>query len=151
VDLHETLIYRIYNGTLRPLLDSRLLAGGLLGVTGLLFLGAIGLVMARKVPLKMLPFDNKNEFQVVVDMPEGTSLERTEATTAALADYLRTLPEVRNITTYVGTASPMDFNSMVRHYYLRQAPHMADIRVNLAHKNLRQAQSHDIVLRIRAE
>ena len=149
IDLHKTLIYRIYNGTLRPLLSSRLLAGALLGVTGLLFLGAIGLVMARKVPLKMLPFDNKNEFQLVVDMPEGTSLERTEVATSALADYLKTVPEVRNITTYVGTASPMDFNSMVRHYYLRQAPHMADIRVNLIHKNLRQAQSHDLVLRLR--
>ena len=149
IDLHKTLIYRIYNGTLRPLLGSRLLAGLLLGGTGLLFVGAIGLVMARKVPLKMLPFDNKNEFQVIVDMPEGTSLERTESATAALADYLRTVPEVRNITTYVGAASPMDFNSMVRHYYLRAAPHMADIRVNLVHKNLRQAQSHDLVLRIR--
>ncbi len=149
IDLHKTLIYRIYNGTLRPLLGSRLLAGLLLGGTGLLFVGAIGLVMARKVPLKMLPFDNKNEFQVVVDMPEGTSLERTEVATAALADYLKTVPEVRNITTYVGTASTMDFNSMVRHYYLRQAPHMADIRVNLIHKNLRQAQSHDLVLRLR--
>jgi multidrug efflux pump subunit AcrB len=148
-DLHRTLIYRIYNGVLRPLLDSRLLAGLLLGITALLFVGAIGLVMARKVPLKMLPFDNKNEFQLVVDMPEGTSLERTEAATAALADYLRTVPEVRNITTYVGAASPMDFNSMVRHYYLRQASHMADIRVNLVHKKQREAQSHDIVLRIR--
>jgi multidrug efflux pump subunit AcrB len=93
VDLHKTLIYRIYNGTLRPLLGSRLLAGALLSVTGLLFVGAIGLVMARKVPLKMLPFDNKNEFQVVVDMPKGTSLERTEVATSALADYLRTVPE----------------------------------------------------------
>ena len=149
IDLHKTLIYRIYNGTLGPLLSSRLLAALLLATTGLLFLGAIGLVMARKVPLKMLPFDNKNEFQLVVDMPEGTSLERTEVATSALADYLKTVPEVRNITTYVGTASPMDFNSMVRHYYLRQASHMADIRVNLVHKNLRQAQSHDLVLRLR--
>jgi multidrug efflux pump subunit AcrB len=149
VQLHDTLIYRIYNRALRPLLTRRALAVSLLLVTGLLFAAAIGLVAARKVPLKMLPFDNKNEFQVVVDMPKGTSLERTEAATMALADYLRGVPEVRNVTTYVGTASPMDFNSMVRHYYLRAAPHTADIRVNLVHKKQRQAQSHDIVLRVR--
>ncbi len=149
LELHDTLIYKVYNGTLGPLLKSRLLGGLLLGITALLFVGAIGLVVTRKVPLKMLPFDNKNEFQLVVDMPEGTSLERTEAATSALADYLKTVPEVRNITTYVGTSSPMDFNSMVRHYYLRSGPNVADIRVNLVHKNLRQAQSHDIVLRIR--
>lgn len=149
IDLHRTLIYRIYNGVLRPLLNSRLWGGSLLVITGVLFVVAIGLVMARKVPLKMLPFDNKNEFQLVVDMPEGTSLERTEVASSALAAYLRTVPEVRNITTYVGTGSPMDFNSMVRHYYLRSAPHMADIRVNLVDKKQREAQSHDIVLRIR--
>jgi len=119
--------------------------------TGLLFLVAVGLVLLGKVPLKMLPFDNKNEFAVVVGMPEGTSLERTEAATMRLAEYLRTVPEVTDITTYVGTASPMDFNSMVRHYYLRQGPHMADIRVNLVPKHHRVAQSHDIVLRIRRQ
>jgi multidrug efflux pump subunit AcrB len=149
VHLHDTVIYRIYNRVLGPLLNSRVLAVVLLLVTGVLFVAAIGLVAARKVPLKMLPFDNKNEFQVIVDMPRGTSLERTEAATLALADYLRSVPEVRNITTYVGAPSPMDFNSMVRHYYLRQATYQADIRVNLVHKKQRQAQSHDIVLRIR--
>jgi multidrug efflux pump subunit AcrB len=99
----------------------------------------------------MLPFDNKNEFQIIVDMPEGTTLETTDAVACALADYLRTVPEVRNFQTYAGTASAMDFNGMVRHYYLRSGPNVADIRVNLVHKKERIHQSHDLVLRLRRD
>ena len=95
----------------------------------LLFCFSGWLAMSRRVPLKMLPFDNKNEFQVVVDMPEGATLETTESATAELASYLRGVPEVTDVTTYVGTSSPMDFNGMVRHYYLRRGPNVADIRV----------------------
>ena len=99
----------------------------------------------------MLPYDNKNEFQVVVDMPEGATLEQTEAVTGELGRYLSGVAEVRDYQLYVGLASPMDFNGMVRHYFLRRGSNVADIRVNLAPKNRRSQQSHAMVLRIRDE
>ena len=84
----------------------------------LLLLGSAGLGLFRMVPLKLLPFDNKNEFQIVLDMPEGTTLEGTDRVVRSFEDYLRKVPEVTSIVSYVGTASPMDFNGLVRHYYL---------------------------------
>jgi multidrug efflux pump subunit AcrB len=147
--LERSLAYRGYCALLQPLLDSRRLALGLLAAMALLFLFAGWLAAARSVPLKMLPFDNKNEFQIVVDMPEGTTLERTDAVARALADAVRSLPEVTDLQVYSGLASAMDFNGMVRHYYLRRGPHLAEVRVNLLHKHERAAQSHEIVLRLR--
>ncbi|PIE22162.1 MAG: acriflavine resistance protein B [Planctomycetota bacterium] len=147
----EGLMYRAYAGTMRPLLHSRALRWLCLLVTALLF-GASGyLAMGRQVPLKMLPFDNKNEVQVVIDMPEGSSLERTEAVAAELAARIRGYQEVVDVTSYAGTASPMDFNGMVRHYYLRGEAHHADLRVNLVHKELREIQSHDFATQLRLE
>ncbi|WP_338668728.1 efflux RND transporter permease subunit [Pseudodesulfovibrio methanolicus] len=108
-----------------------------------------GLVLMRMVPLKMLPFDNKNEFQILVDMPEGTTLERTDRAVRDFEAYLRTVPEVTDFVTYAGTPSPMDFNGMVRHYYWREQPNLADIRVNLKDKSERSMQSHAIGLRLR--
>jgi multidrug efflux pump subunit AcrB len=148
-DLHRTPIYRVYSSVMRPLLDRRLAQWCLITVVLALFGLSGWLVMTRRVPLKMLPFDNKNEFQVVVDMPEGTTLERTAAATDALARYLLTQSEVRDVSTFVGTASPMDFNGMVRHYYLRSGANVADIRINLMDKDHRQQQSHGIALRVR--
>ncbi len=142
-------IYRFYRRALGPFFASRSARWGLLGVMVLLFGFSGWLAMSRRVPLKMLPFDNKNEFQVVVDMPEGTTLETTSSVTADLASYLRGVPEVTDVTTYVGTSSPMDFNGMVRHYYLRRGPSVADIRVNLVHKHDRVQQSHGLTLRLR--
>jgi multidrug efflux pump subunit AcrB len=142
-------IYRVYSRVLDPLLRRRPLAVGLLVVMFLLFLGAAWLAADRSVPLKMLPFDNKNEFQIVVDMPEGTTLERTDAAVRALAEVVRRAPEVTNLTLFTGLASPMDFNGLVRHYYLRRGPDVADIRVDLVHKDRRVQQSHEIVLRLR--
>ena len=142
-------IYRFYRAVLRPFLDKRGARWGLLAVMVLLFCFSGWLAMSRRVPLKMLPFDNKNEFQVVVDLPEGTTLETTESATAELASYLRGVPEVTDVTTYVGTSSPMDFNGMVRHYYLRRGPNVADIRVNLVPKHDRVQQSHALTLRLR--
>jgi multidrug efflux pump subunit AcrB len=101
------------------------------------------------VPMKMLPFDNKNEFQLIVDLPEGTTLETTDAAVRALEDYLATVNEVTDFESYVGTASAMDFNGMVRHYYMRRGPNVADIRVNLVNKSERAQQSHAITLRLR--
>jgi multidrug efflux pump subunit AcrB len=149
--LEKSFVYRMYNRVLPLFLDSRHNAWRLIGVLVLL-LGVAGwLGLGRHVPFKMLPFDNKNEFQVVVDMPEGTPLEWTDAATRALANYLRGVPEVTDLSTYVGTASAMDFNGMVRHYYLRSGPNVADIRVNLAPKKVRAQQSHEIGLRLRSD
>ena len=147
--IEETLLYRFYARLLAPFLDNRRRAWMLLGGVTLLFAAAAGLALLRAVPLKMLPFDNKNEFQIVVNPPEGTTLERTDAIARSLGAVLRRAPEVRDFEIYSGIASPMDFNGMVRHYFLRQGPNVADIRVNLAAKRSRSMQSHEIVLRLR--
>ena len=147
--LEETALYKTYNRIMTPLIDSRRLRWGTLGFVVLLFGFAVWLVLSHRVPLKMLPFDNKNELQVVIDMPEGTTLETTNAAASALADYLVRLPEVTDVSTYVGASSPMDFNALVRHYYLRRGANVADIRINLAGKKQRAQQSHAIGLRLR--
>ncbi len=138
-----------YRGVVAPFLDHRALRWGLTGLILLLMGFSISLVLFRHVPLKMLPFDNKNEFQIVLDMPEGTPLEATDRMVRDFEDFLRGVPEVTDFVSYVGTASPMDFNGMVRHYYLRRSGHLADIRVNLLSKQRRVQQSHEIVLRLR--
>jgi multidrug efflux pump subunit AcrB len=120
----------------------------MLGV-GVLLLGVGGLVAAKAVYLKMLPFDNKSEFQVLIDLPEGTPLERTAEAARALGNYLATVNEVQDFQLYVGTAAPFNFNGLVRHYYLRKGDHLADIQVNLRDKKARRAQSHDVARRLR--
>ncbi len=110
----------------------------------LLIAASVGLGMMKLVVLKMLPFDNKSEYQVVVDMPEGTSLEYTAGLTRELGAYLATVPEVTDYQAYVGTASPINFNGLVRQYYLREGSEVADIQVNLVDKHLRDRKSHDI-------
>ncbi|RME04879.1 MAG: efflux RND transporter permease subunit, partial [Planctomycetota bacterium] len=149
--VEESWVMGFYRRLVKPFLDSRRNAYFLL-VGMVLLLGLAGfLALSGLVPLKMLPFDNKNEFQIVVDMPEGATLEQTDAVVRAYEEYLRGVAEVRDITSYVGTSSPMDFNGMVRHYYLRRGPNVADLRVNLAHKRYRSQQSHTIVLRLRRD
>ncbi|PLX82657.1 MAG: AcrB/AcrD/AcrF family protein [Desulfuromonas sp.] len=149
--LEETRVYRTYRRILQPFLDSRRKGWLLIGAVLLLLLGSLAMPALNLVPMKMLPFDNKNEFQLVVDMPEGTTLEETDAAVRALEDYLATVNEVTDFQAYVGTASAMDFNGMVRHYYMRRGANMADIRVNLAHKEERAQQSHAITLRLRGD
>lgn len=140
---------RAYQGTLRPILRTRQRAWLLLGLVSLLFIGAWTLPMLGQVPLKMLPFDNKNRLQLVVDLPEGSTLERTDAVVRELEAFLGGMPEVESFTSFVGTASPMDFNSMVRHGYRRQSPELADLRVQLLHADDRSLQSHAIAMRMR--
>ncbi len=103
-----------------PLLKFRPLAWLFLAVMAALTVGAMGLAAVRSVPLKMLPFDNKNELLLVLDFDEGTTLERSDAAVRDFESYLATVPEVVDYTSYVGLSSPMDFNGLVRHYYLRQ-------------------------------
>jgi multidrug efflux pump subunit AcrB len=110
---------------------------------------AVATVGLGLVKVKMLPFDNKSEFQVLVDHPEGTPLEVTLETARQMAAHLATVPEVANTELYAGTAAPFNFNGLVRHYFLRQAPHLADLQVNLAPKHERAAQSHAIAKRVR--
>jgi multidrug efflux pump subunit AcrB len=148
-DIHETGIYRMYRRILSPLVDSRARAWTMLVAVLALFAFSIALAVTGRVPLKMLPFDNKNEFQIVVDMPESATLEATDAVVRRVENYLQTLPEMVDYSSTVGAASPMDFNGLVRHYYLRQGSNVGDVRVNLLHRTRRQADSHSIVLRIR--
>ncbi len=148
-DVTQGTLYRFSNTFLRPLLRRRQLAWLAMGGVGLLLIGALILPALRLIPLKMLPYDNKNEFQIIIDMPEGTTLDHTDSVARRIGVYLAGVAEVRDFQLYVGTASPMDFNGMVRYYFLRQQPHEADIRVNLAPKDDRQQWSHEIVLRLR--
>ena len=148
-DLTRSPLYRIAKAILTPIIEQRYVAWLVLAGVSVLLVSAIALPVFRAVPLKMLPYDNKNEFQVVIDMPEGTTLDRTDAVARRLAAELAVQPEVRDYEVYVGTSSPMDFNGMVRHYFLRTGPNVADIRVNLAPKEKRVQQSHEMLLRIR--
>ncbi|GBC78174.1 Multidrug resistance protein MdtB [bacterium HR08] len=140
---------RLYRRAMRSLIhDRRWRAGFLLGVS-LLLLAALALLPAKVVRVKMLPFDNKSEFQVIIDLPEGTTLEQTARVTREIGEYLRTVPEVTDLQMYIGTAAPHNFNGLVRHYFLRRGPNVADIQVNLTPKGERKAQSHDIARRVR--
>ncbi len=139
----------LYGRVMAPILDRRGRARGVLWLVLLLFVATAMLPLFRVVPLKLLPFDNKNELQVLIDMPESASLERTAAMTREVANQVARLPEVRAIAAFVGEPSPIDFNGMVRRYYQRIGPHMAELRVTLADKVERSHQSHAIVLRLR--
>ncbi len=143
-ELEKTPTYRIYNKLVRPLLNSVVKRWAFLFGVLLLMAGSLFMFYTKSVVVKVLPFDNKSEFQVVVDMPEGTSLEETARVTKAIANYIATIPEVTDYEMYVGTASPFDFNGLVRHYYLRRGGNVADIRINLIDKHERKRQSHDI-------
>ncbi|MDD2767827.1 MAG: efflux RND transporter permease subunit [Methylococcus sp.] len=149
--LQDSTIYKFYRRTLGALV----LKPGRAKLFIWLMVGALVasslLAVTRAVPLKLLPFDNKNELQLVIDMPRDASLERTDAVARALGDYLARVNEVTDFETYVGLASPMDFNGMVRHYYLRRGGYAGDIRISLLPKERREQQSHEIALRIRPD
>jgi multidrug efflux pump subunit AcrB len=149
--LETSFIYKMYNKLERPLLESSMKRRVLVGITVLLLFGSVGMFFSKSVLVKMLPFDNKNEFQVVIDMPEGTTLERTSAVTKEIAQYLTTIPEVVDYQNYIGTSAPITFNGLVRHYDLRGGSNMADIQVNLLHKEDRKLQSHEIAKNVRPE
>ena len=149
--LETSKIYKIYKKIEQPLLDSKSKRWSMLGITVVLLVISMIAFFTKWVAVKMLPFDNKNEVQVVIDMPEGTTLERTAAVAQDVAQYLKSVPEVVNYQSYVGSSAPITFNGLVRHYDLRGASNTADIQVNLLHKADREAQSHDIAKRIRPE
>jgi len=149
--VQKTFLYRFFKPLMLPLLKTRFRA-----VTFLLFMGgltaaAMSLGVFRMVPLKMLPFDNKNEILFLLDMEEGTTLERTDAVVRRIESVLAAQPEVINYVSTVGTSGPIDFNGMVRHYYLRSSSFQAEVRANFVGKKNRQQQSHAIALRLRDE
>ncbi len=140
---------RLYRRIMDPLLHHpRQRNLFLAGVVGLLLLSCL-MVAVGWVQVKMLPFDNKSEFQVIIDMPESATLENTAAATREMGDYLATVNEVTDYEIHVGTSGPFNFNGLVRHYFLRRAPWQADIQVNLVGKSRRKQQSHDIAKRVR--
>ncbi len=145
----ESRLTRFYRHAMGAMLRGTKLRNAFLVGVVVLLLGAMSLVAVAWVRVKMLPFDNKSEFQIVVDMPEGTPLEQTDRVTQLLADVVRTEPEVTSYQTYVGTSGPYNFNGLVRHYFLRRGPNVADIQVNLVEKSERKAQSHEIAKRVR--
>ena len=140
---------RIYEGNLRGLLGSGKKRVRAYGLVSLLLLASCLLVLFKAVTVKMLPFDNKSEVQVIIDMPEGSTLEETAAVSREIGDYLGTVPEVLDYELYTGTAAPVNFNGLVRHYFLREGGNVSDIQVNFVPKGERDAQSHDIARRIR--
>jgi multidrug efflux pump subunit AcrB len=145
----EGAMTRLYRRAMAGLLsNTRVRMAFLAGVTVLL-LASAALVPLKLVTVKMLPFDNKSEFQVIVDMPEGTALEQTARVAADLAHEVLNDPAVVNVQSYAGLSSPYNFNGLVRHYFLRRAPHLADLQVNLLPKDERSEQSHDIAKRVR--
>ena len=147
----QSRLYKVFYPLMAPLLHSRLVAWSFLLAMVLLTAGAMGLAAVRSVPLKMLPFDNKNELLLVLDFDKGITLERSDAAVRDFEAYLAGVPEVCDYTSYVGLAAPMDFNGLVRHYYLRQGDDIAQVQINLAGKKNRRQQSHAIGLRMRNE
>jgi multidrug efflux pump subunit AcrB len=147
----DLLIYRLYERLEKPLIENRRKRWIFLGATFIILFGSIGMFFTNSVVVKMLPFDNKNEFQIVIDMPEGTTLERTNSVVREISHYLSTRDEVVNYQSYTGTSAPITFNGLVRHYDLRGGSNMADIQVNLTDKHDRKKQSHEIASLLRPD
>jgi multidrug efflux pump subunit AcrB len=145
----ESWSTRLYRRIMTPLIHIPFWRHGFLVFVVVLLLASLSLFAFKVVRVKMLPFDNKSEFQIIIDMPAGSTLEQTAAITREIGDYIRTVPEVIHYQMYTGTASPYNFNGLVRHYFLRRGPHEADIQVNLKPKGERKAQSHEIAKRVR--
>ncbi|MCO5051475.1 MAG: efflux RND transporter permease subunit [Verrucomicrobiae bacterium] len=145
----EDIFTKLYRHMMDPLIyRAKWRWGFLIGIVALL-LGALALVGIGWVKVKMLPFDNKSEFQIILNMPEGSALERTAQAAREIAAAIRSEPEVTDYQIYAGIASPFNFNGLVRHYFMRRGANVADIQVNLVPKSARKAQSHDIAKRVR--
>ncbi|SPD72783.1 conserved membrane hypothetical protein [uncultured Desulfobacterium sp.] len=148
-DTKEDFTVRLYRRVMTPLIHTARWRWSFLTAVVVLLILSCAFVALGWVKVKMLPFDNKSEFQVVLDMPEQATLEETAAAATEMGDYIKTIEEVTNYEIYVGCAAPFNFNGLVRHYYLRRGPNVADIQVNLVGKGERNAQSHEIAKRVR--
>ncbi len=149
--IRSSFLYRLPSPLMTPLITSRARAVAFLLGIAALTAAAAGLAMLRVVPLKMLPYDNKNELLILVDLDEGTTLERTAALVQELEGLVAKVPEAVDYVSYVGVPSPIDFNGLVRHYDFRRLPWNAEIRLSLVGKKHRSAQSHAIALRLHEE
>jgi multidrug efflux pump subunit AcrB len=145
----QGIIYKYYSKMMMPIMNKPLLRWGFISSVVVVVLASVGLMAIRQVQVKMLPFDNKSEVQIVIDMPEGTPLERTTQVTMEIGDYLRTVPEVTDYQIYSGTSAPYNFNGLIRHYFMRTSPELADIQVNMLGKHDRDRQSHEIAVDLR--
>jgi multidrug efflux pump subunit AcrB len=145
----EDFVTRLYRRVMGNLLHRPVFRWSFVGGVVILLVASCALFYTGFVKVKMLPFDNKSEFQVIVDMPNGTTLEQTARVVQLLGEETQKQPEVVNIQTYAGTASPYNFNGLVRHYYMRRGPNVADIQVNLLPKSARDLQSHEIAKQVR--
>ncbi|MFD3189741.1 efflux RND transporter permease subunit [Sedimentitalea sp. HM32M-2] len=141
---------RIYAAVARPVLASKSASLVFLLVTAVLSFGSLGLLYTKDVTVKLLPFDNKSELAVVIDLPEGAAVEATDAVAQRVAAAVLDLPEVVSVQTHAGTAAPFNFNGLVRHYYVRAEPNLGDVQINLVAKDHRDRPSHDIALDIRS-
>lgn len=150
---HETggMLGRIYAATARPILATKTRSWIFLILVGLLTLGSLSLFYTKHVTVKLLPFDNKSELQVTIDLPEGSSVEMTDAVAQAVGRKVLEMPEVVSVQTHAGTAAPFNFNGLVRHAYMRAAPYQGDVAINLTPKADRDRTSHDIALDIRQQ
>ena len=149
-DSADTRLGRFYRRVASPIIASRRNAWIFLITVGVATLLSVSLFATKAVTVKLLPFDNKSEIQVVLDLPEGASVEDTERTLFAMADLIRDVPEVETLQAYAGTAAPFNFNGLVRHYFLRNSPELGDLQVNLSEKSERKRASHEIALDMRA-
>ncbi len=145
----KDLFTRVYHRIMEPLIANSARRSGFFAGVAILGAGSLALVLFGIVQVKMLPFDNKSEFQVILNLPEGTTLEATTAVAREMALAARHEPEVRDYQIYAGTAAPFNFNGLVRHYYQRRGANVADLQINLRPKEERSAQSHDVALRLR--
>jgi multidrug efflux pump subunit AcrB len=150
---HETggMLGRMYAATARPILATKTRSWVFLILVGILTLGSLSLFYTKHVTVKLLPFDNKSELQVTIDLPEGSSVETTDAVAQAVGRKVLDMPEVVSVQTHAGTAAPFNFNGLVRHAYMRAAPHQGDVAINLTPKADRDRTSHDIALDIRKQ
>jgi multidrug efflux pump subunit AcrB len=139
----KSFLDRIYDNVMGGLIDSRRKKMQFGAMIKALFVMIGSLVYFKIVRVKMLPFDNKSELQIMIDLDEGTPLATTTKIAKALGDHLLTVPEVENYQIYAGTSAPFNFNGLVRHYFLRNSPHQGDVQVNLVDKGERRHQSHD--------
>ena len=146
----EGFLGRLYRRFAAPVVRSRRSAWRFLIGVGVATLLVCLLFVTKSVTVKLLPFDNKSEISVVVDLPHGATLEDTERTLFSIADVARQLREIRSIETYAGTPAPFNFNGLVRHYYIREAPELGELHLNLAPSGERKRTSHAIALDLRA-
>lgn len=146
---HKTRIAKFYHAVAGPIVSSKRNAWIFLILVGVATIMSTMLFATRSVTVKLLPFDNKSEVQIVLDLPEGASVEDTERALFAIADSIRNVEEVETIQAYAGTAAPFNFNGLVRHYFLRKSPELGDLQVNLSEKEHRKRASHEIALDLR--